>query len=136
MDERAELLRRFYDSLNRAEPDYSTLHPEIRIIQAAEIVGTAGVFEGHDGARRSWEELLEAFDPTRFEPQKSEELEGGRLLVRCRWVGKGVASGVEIDAPVWHVWSFREGLLSRLEVYPTKRKALASLPGRVSRRTG
>jgi hypothetical protein len=25
---------------------------------------------------------------------------------------------------VWHLWSFRDGLVSRLEVYPSKREAL------------
>lgn len=126
MDERLELLRRAYRTFNTGELDYSLLHPEIRVIQTAEIIGTAGVFDGHEGFRRCWDELLEGFNPNHFEPEKYDDLGDGRMLVRCRWKGRGIASGIEIDAPVWHVFEFRDGTVSRMEVYASKREARAA----------
>ena len=89
-------------------------------------MGTAGVFEGHEGLRRSAEELNEGFDEIRFEPEDYSELEDGRMLVRCRFSGRGTRSGIELDSPVWHIWTFRDGLLSRMEIYPSRRRALAA----------
>jgi ketosteroid isomerase-like protein len=126
MDERLELLHRGYKTFNEGDFDFSVVHPEVCAIQAAEILGTAGEFHGHDGLTQMWAELKEAFDPVSFEPEKHDELDDGRLLVRCRWTGTGTASGIEVEALVWHLWSFRDGLVSRLEVYPSKRQALAA----------
>jgi ketosteroid isomerase-like protein len=124
MDERLEVVQRVYRTFNKGEFDMSVVQPNVCVIQASEILGTAGEFHGHEGARRMWNELQEAFDPVSFEPEKHDELDDGRLLVRCRWTGTGTASGVEVEAAVWHLWSFRDGLVSRLEVYPSKREAL------------
>jgi ketosteroid isomerase-like protein len=126
MDERYELVQRVYRTFNDGEFDMSVIHPDARVIQTSEILGTAGEFHGHEGARRAWAELQEGFDPVSFEPEKYDELEDGRLLVRCRWTGTGTTSGIEVDAPVWHLWNFRDGLVSRMEVYPSKRDALAA----------
>jgi ketosteroid isomerase-like protein len=126
MDERIELLRRAYETFNAADVDYALFHPEIRIIQTSKLVGTAGVFEGHAGLGRSVEELNEGFEDIRFEPEDYAEIEDGRMLVRCRFVGRGTRSGIELDTPVWHIWTFRDGLLSRMEVYPSRRRALAA----------
>jgi ketosteroid isomerase-like protein len=124
VDERVELLRHAYESFNREDLDFSLLHPEVRMIQTSSIVGTAGVFEGHEGFRRAWEELLEGFEEIRFEPQVYEDLGNDRFLVRCRAIGRGALSGIELDAPVWHIWGFREGLISLMEVYVRRRQAL------------
>jgi ketosteroid isomerase-like protein len=126
MDERIELLRRAYETFNAANVDYSLFHPDIRIVQTSSLIGTAGEFLGHDGLRRSSEELNEGFADVRFEPEDYRELEDGRMLVRCRFVGRGTRSGIELDTPVWHIWTFRDGLLSRMEVYPSKRRAYAA----------
>jgi 2-(1,2-epoxy-1,2-dihydrophenyl)acetyl-CoA isomerase len=126
MDERVELLRRAYETFNAADVDYGLFHPEIRIVQTSSLIGTAGEFRGHDGLRRSSEELNEGFADVRFEPEDYRELEDGRMLVRCRFVGRGRRSGIELDTPVWHIWTFRDGLLSRMEVYPSKRRAFAA----------
>lgn len=126
MDERIELVRRAYQTFNDGDVDYSLFHPELCIVQTSSLVGTAGTFVGRDGLRRSAEELREGFDELRFEPEEHTELDDGRLLLRCRFVGRGTRSGIELDADVWHILSFRDGLLSRMEVYPSRRRALAA----------
>ncbi|HEX6459385.1 MAG TPA: nuclear transport factor 2 family protein [Thermoleophilaceae bacterium] len=126
MDERIELARRAYQTFNDGDVDYALFHPELRIVQTSSLVGTAGTFTGHAGLRRSAEELREGFEELRFEPEDYTELEDGRLLVRCRFVGRGTRSGIELDADVWHILTFRDGLLARMEVYPSRRRALAA----------
>ena len=126
MDERIELLRRAYQTFNDGDVDFALFHPELRIVQTSSLVGTAGTFHGHDGLRRSTEELLQGFEEVRFEPEDYRELQDGRMLVQCRFVGRGARSGIELDSEVWHIWSFRDGLLSLMEIYPSRRRALAA----------
>ncbi|HEY7633847.1 MAG TPA: nuclear transport factor 2 family protein [Thermoleophilaceae bacterium] len=126
MDERIELLRRAYRTFNDGDVDMALFHPLLRIVQTSSLVGTEGRFHGHDGLRRATEELLQGFDEVRFEPQDYDDLDDGRMLVRCRFVGRGARSGIELDSDVWHIWSFRDGLLSGMDIYPSKRKALAA----------
>jgi ketosteroid isomerase-like protein len=126
MDERIELIRRAYETFNAGDVDFSLFHPDLEIVQTSSLVGTAGSFRGHDGLRQSTAELLQGFDEVRFEPEDHMELDGGRILVRCRFVGRGTRSGIELDSDVWHIWSFRDGLLSEMRIYPNRRKAFAA----------
>jgi ketosteroid isomerase-like protein len=126
VDERIELLTRGYDGYNRGDPDYGLFHPEVTVVQAADILGTAGEFHGRGGVKACFDELLEGFNPNRFDPQKFELLDDGGLLVRCLWSGRGVTSGAEVDGLVWHVFRFRDGMVSRMEVYASKRQAQAA----------
>lgn len=132
MDERIEFLRRGYDRYNSGDPDYRLFHPEAVVLQTADLLGTAGEFHGRDGVKACFDELLEGFNPNTFEPQKFEFLDDGGLLVRCLWSGRGAASGVEVDGLVWHVFEFRDGLVSRMEVYASKREATAAVARRAS----
>ncbi|HKN92894.1 MAG TPA: nuclear transport factor 2 family protein [Thermoleophilaceae bacterium] len=126
MDERIELARRAYRTFNDGDVDYSLFHPELCIVQTSSLAGTTGTFMGHDGLRRSAEQLREGFEELRFEPEEYTELEDGRLLMHCRFVGRGTRSGIELHADGWHILTFRDGLLSRLEIYPSRRRALAA----------
>ena len=126
MDERIELLRHAYRTFKDGDIDFAHFHPLLCIVQTSSLLGTAGTFQGHDGLQRSVRELNEGFEEIRFEPEDYDELDDGRVLVRCRFVGRGTRSGIELDSHVWHIWSFQDGLLSRMEVHPSKRRALAA----------
>jgi ketosteroid isomerase-like protein len=126
MDEQIELLRRAYQTFNDGDVDVALFHPHLCIVQTSSLVGTAGTFVGHDGLRRSAEELRQGFEQIRFEPEEYDELDDGRVLVRCRFVGRGTRSGIELDSEVWHIWTFQDGLLYRMEVFASKRRALAA----------
>jgi hypothetical protein len=57
------------------------------------------------------DELLHGFEELRYEPEDHSPLHGGRI---------------ELDAELWHIWSSRGGLLSRMEIHPSRRSALAA----------
>jgi len=52
---------------------------------------------------------------------------GDRVLALVRWKGRGKGSGVEMEAPGAHLWTFREGLVVRYEVYRDRDEARAAL---------
>jgi ketosteroid isomerase-like protein len=60
---------------------------------------------------------------------EAEELieSGDRILVMIRWKGRGKGSGVEMDATGGHLWTFRDGLVIRSDVYRDREQARAAL---------
>jgi hypothetical protein len=49
---------------------------------------------------------------------------GDNVLVRLRYFARGKTSGVDVDAPGWHVWTVRSGKVVRWLVFGTEREAL------------
>jgi ketosteroid isomerase-like protein len=55
---------------------------------------------------------------------------GDRILVLINWVGRGKGSGVPIESPGAHLWTFREGLAVEYLVYRDRDEARAAFePG-------
>jgi ketosteroid isomerase-like protein len=52
---------------------------------------------------------------------------GDRILVLIRWKGRGKGSGVEMEAEGAHLWTFRDGLVVKYEVYRDRHEARAAL---------
>jgi len=76
------------------------------------IVGREAVVEDHDPAgkfARFWERL--DCTPLRFH-------DGGEaIVVEARYVGRGLATGRELDAQACHVWTLRDGRVVRFRQY-------------------
>ena len=54
---------------------------------------------------------------------------GDRILALIHWTGRGKGSGAPLEARGAHLWTFREGLVVRLEVYRDRDEARAALEG-------
>jgi ketosteroid isomerase-like protein len=51
-----------------------------------------------------------------FAPEELVDL-GERAFMRVRLSGRGRASGVELEQTVFHLWTFRDGMPWRCEVF-------------------
>jgi ketosteroid isomerase-like protein len=82
---------------------------------------------GHEELIAAMAEWLSAWD--RPLTLVADELigSGDRILALVRWRGRGKGSGVEMEAEGAHIWSFREGLVIRFEVYRDRDEARAAL---------
>ena len=52
---------------------------------------------------------------------------GDRILAMVRWRGRGKGSGVKMEAGGAHLWTFRDGLVVRFDVYRDREEARAAL---------
>ncbi len=52
---------------------------------------------------------------------------GERILVLVRWKGRGKGSGVEMESPGAHLWTFRDGRVVRYQVFRDRDEARAAL---------
>ena len=49
---------------------------------------------------------------------------GESVVVLTRYLGRGKASGVEVDAPGAHLWRMRNGKAVRLEIFSSRERVL------------
>lgn len=100
-------------------------HPEGELYQT-ELLPWGGNFKGHAGQGAFMERLTGAID-TRIVGEQLFEA-GDRVVSIGRTKGHARRSGVEFELPAVHVYTIRDGLISRYEAYvdtPGMLKALA-----------
>jgi ketosteroid isomerase-like protein len=121
-----EILRRGYGAFSERDMSFvlSFVRPDVELevyTERPDIADT--LYRGHEGFLRNLAELTEVFDDFRMEPEELTE-GGGRIFVVVRVRGRGRSSGVSIDQRLFHVWTFRDGKVTRLEIHSDRAKAL------------
>jgi hypothetical protein len=132
MSENLDLVRSIYADWERG--DWSSADwadPEIEFVLAD--WPEAGTWSGLAGMATAWRQVVSAWDDYSVVADEYLELDGERVLVSNRGVGRGKTSGLEIDqiatrsergANLFHV---QGGSVTRLVVYFDYDRALADL---------
>ena len=129
-EENVEAVRRWVAAINDGDADAL-----LRLADAdvdympylAAVSGSEGGYQGHDGLRQYVRDLTEAWSAYEVEIHRLRDL-GADVLMQGRLWARGKASGIEVDAEMAWLHSFREGTGSgryvRLRFYPTAADAL------------
>jgi ketosteroid isomerase-like protein len=91
-----------------------------------EVEGAAGVFRGHDGIRRWWEDLDEHFEDLATVLRDVQDLGDGRVLVEYEVGGRGRGSGISVPRVIAQLATVRDGKLVTARDYQTRADALSS----------
>jgi uncharacterized protein len=82
-----------------------------------------GTYRGHDGVRELWADVRNVLVDFRNIPERV--IAAGDLAVSfVRFCGRGRESGVEVEARIAHVFTFRGGKVARVESIEDREKAL------------
>ena len=100
------------------------LAKDVEFIQSAELPW-GGVHAGHEGVRRLLNTVAEYLDSRVLIERLIDA--GDKVVAVGRSVGKTRATKLEFDVPVVHIWTFHEGLVTRLESYLDNQTMLAVL---------
>jgi ketosteroid isomerase-like protein len=125
MDNAVAKLREAYDAFNRRdfEAAVSALHPEVEWNRVAEVEGTL----------HGREAVLQFMQPEVFERQEVEILEisihGDKILVHSDFLGVAAASGIELRQKGYQLWTIRDGLAAKLEIFLDRAEALRAVEG-------
>jgi ketosteroid isomerase-like protein len=129
MDTPLEKLHALYDEWGRG--DFSRddfFHPDVEsrmigwIEMPEEMRGTDQILDQMRRWLSAWQEPLVI--------ETDEFIESGdRILVLVRWRGRGKGSGVEMEAEGAHLWTFRDGLVVRWDIYRDRDEARAAMSG-------
>ena len=98
--------------------------PEIEWIEPPETIGR-NLVVGPDAARAALANWSEQFDTLRAETTELRE-EGDRVLHAMDQFARAGGSQVELEAPLYMVWWFRDGKAVRMEMYNTREEAEAA----------
>jgi hypothetical protein len=113
MQSKRELLATVYAAFNRRDIDGVFVHmlPDVDWPNGME----GGRVHGYDEVRAYWRRQWSMLDP-HVEPVNMEEDETGRIVVDVHQVIRDLSGSVLKDQMVQHVYSFREGLVERMEI--------------------
>ena len=118
-----EVVKRGYEHFNRGDLEWvlDHLHPRI-VWEDAKRMPDARIYRGIEEVRkflgsfeRHWEEIS-------FEPVELREA-GESVLAFVHLVGRGKASGAEVDAHLVHVWEFRDLKVLRIRTFFDREEA-------------
>jgi ketosteroid isomerase-like protein len=121
--ENVELVRRWGEALSRGELPLELSHTELRLDNIAEFPNR-GPYHGHEGLRRWWEDVAEAFDELRFEIERLIDVDDQRVLSVQRTVGRFRHTGIPVDNRWASLYWIRGGKIARAVGYPSERRAL------------
>jgi ketosteroid isomerase-like protein len=119
--ENVEGLREMYSKRSLAEVAES-LHPDAEMHQALE-VPDADDYYGREEFVRGTRRWLEGWEEFQYALEEVTDL-GERVFMRVRLSGRAKASGIELDKDIFHLWTFRDGMPWRCDVFIDEERAL------------
>jgi ketosteroid isomerase-like protein len=121
--ENVELARRAYDAFNRR--DFGSLvaliDADVRLVP--QLAAMEGEYRGHEGTRRWWSHLIDAWPDYRAEVVEVRDL-GTATLAKVQVGGHAADSGIAVMETSWHVWRWRRNRAVSFAVFPTEAGAL------------
>jgi ketosteroid isomerase-like protein len=98
--------------------------PEVQIdLTAVPHLGQSRVYFGLEGVQEWLRDLLASFGDMKVEVEEWIDA-GERVIAMVHTYWRSRRSGVPVDKLEAHLWTVRDGLLVRLQIFPTRAEAL------------
>ena len=121
--ENVEIVTGLVDAWNRADVEavLKLFHPDCEVVFPPE-VPEPGPFQGHAELRAWVEGFLAAWESHRAEVVELT-VEGDVILAMLHLSGRGSGSGIELDETDAHVFTFRDGKITRWRNFSQRSEA-------------
>jgi ketosteroid isomerase-like protein len=124
--ENVERVRRGYERFNATgRPPLGELTPDFVYTGPDNMLG-GGVVHGRDAYAAEARKFTDTFDEFRAEPEEIFD-HGERVVVFLRFCGRAHSSGIPVNVPLAHVWTFRGDKAAALDVYLDRAEALETV---------
>jgi ketosteroid isomerase-like protein len=124
--ENVELYRRAAQAVNDGDLDGLLALMDADVEAAPRLAPMEGGYLGHDGLRRWWESMHDAFPDFSVEVVEVRDL-GDVTLAEVRGSGRGATSETPVEQRSWHVCEWRDGKIVLWRAYETQREALEAV---------
>ena len=116
--------RRIVDAFNRRDLDsvLDDLDSEVQLDEWQEAPG-AQSYHGPEGVRKGLDSWFETWEWMRVDIEEMRAV-GDRVLFTLHQRAKGRGSGIEIEITSWNVYSFRDGKVSRMQLFTSREPAV------------
>jgi ketosteroid isomerase-like protein len=125
--ENVEAFRRGVDSINRRDIEamLEVLDPEVEWHDVFSLMfgGDAAVYRGHEGVRKLFRDLFDAFAETHSTYSEIRDL-GDRTVATGLLSARGNESGAGIEAPIWTIAQWKNGRVTWIRTYLDPKEAL------------
>jgi ketosteroid isomerase-like protein len=123
-EENVETVRKLYAAIARKDKEgvFNCYHPDVEWHDHAWL-DYEGVRRGLEGVRAVHREFFGPFKTFTYELHDFVDI-GDRVVVTVHVIGRGRASGVEVEREVPVVFTFREGKIARTELFANRDAAL------------
>jgi ketosteroid isomerase-like protein len=116
--------RRMYEARNRGDVDAVIAECDPEVEWHPHLASLAGEpIRGHDGVREYLSSLQEDWEVFRHEPEEFIDC-GETVVAYLNTIAQGKWSGIDVEVPVGHVISFRNGKVLRYVSYHERSEAL------------
>ena len=96
--------------------------PNVEITEPPEIPDSS-TFHGREGIQEVLAKLQVVFPDMQFAAPEFVP-NGDRVLVSMKWLGTGAGSGASTQVTLFHIWSFEDGRVTRVDAFLDRRQAL------------
>jgi ketosteroid isomerase-like protein len=121
--ENLEIVRRAFEEMGNDDLRGGVWDPDVEIVNAEGWV-IETTYRGHEGLRRWWEDLAEAFGDFRIVLEERLEVDEERVLTTQRFVGHFRATGLPFDGRWASILWIRDGKVVRAQGHLSKRRAM------------
>ena len=118
---------RVYDAMNRGDLEavLALTHPEVEAIPRLLGVEGGGTYRGHDGVRKWWESIFNAFPDFKATVLEVRAV-ADATISNVRFQGRGGESGVPFEDTIWQVARWRDGRVAWIKSYLEREEALVA----------
>jgi ketosteroid isomerase-like protein len=122
--EHVAVAKRLYDARNRGDIDavLAECDPEVEWHSRLATLGGRPI-RGHSGVRAYMASLEDEWESFRHEPEEFVDC-GDKVVAFLHTYARGRSSGIDVDVPVGHLLSFRDGKVLRFVSYYDRDEAL------------
>jgi ketosteroid isomerase-like protein len=121
--ENVELAHRAVDALNRRDLGAYLALMDDDVEAVPRLVAMEGGYHGHDGIRRWWQNLLDAFPDYTVEVVEVRDL-GDLTFIALRNRGRGAGSDAPIERRLWMLAEWRQEKVVWWRTYGTEAEGL------------
>lgn len=120
-----ETLRRLHEAFNRRDIDGAVqyLDPEVELHPGIQVPDEESRYLGRDGLTEWFRSATEPWEMITVEHRELIDPPGDRVLAVERWVFRG-RDGIELELELPNLYTFRDGLIIRIDGFTDKPEAL------------
>ena len=113
--ERVRIAREGYEAWNRGDFDgmVENIAPDAEWCTSGVFPDFDPVYRGHDGIRRFWDSMHDAWDVIEILPKRFVE-HGDKVLAEMHFQGRGRENRVEVELEWVQVFTYRENVVIRV----------------------
>jgi ketosteroid isomerase-like protein len=121
-EENVAVVRRWFEAFERGDPAPELCDPDVEITNWTEFP-TRGPYRGHEGVRRWWDDVADAFEELHWDLKSVEPIDDRRCLTIQRFGGRFRHTGMETDFAWGAIVGVRDGRILSAIGYPSVREA-------------